>query len=260
MPRIYSTPARRSPSLFRRLFALVRLCVWVGVLGGAGYFLFFSGRFALQTVSVEGSVLTDPETVKAAVQPGSNLLFLNKQAVSSKVLRDPIITSVRVLRGLPDEVRLVVQERESALVWETGTSLVVLDTDGVAIAQFTKENFPLPGTSAGDVLGVLPKVTDSKALPVTVGRPVVSPVFIRFIQQSQQALGEYLPELTVERYEVIDSTYDVTLIAGQGMRVQLNTLTEAPVQIRNLTRLVRQEKATFSSQVDLRIGRWAYVR
>jgi hypothetical protein len=69
-----------------------------------------------------------------------------------------------------------------------------------------------------------------------------------------------LPTYVIDHFEVAGTTYDVTMVTKSGLRVQLGSLGDASVQIRNLTRLERDGKLIGVTSVDLRVDRWAYVK
>ena len=106
----------------------------------------------------------------------------------------------------------------------------------------------------------LPLVVDTKALPVQLGKQPAGSTFVSFVAAVNSQLTTLLPSLTIDHFEISDSTYELTLISKQGMQVQFNTLGDAGVQSRNLVRLVQQHDVNLtSSKVNLQVDRWAYV-
>lgn len=259
MPKIYGNLQAPKPA-YRSLFGLLRNFLWLGVLAAAVYGIWLSGWFSVRQVEVEGSLLTSRESVENLVPLGTNIWFISKDELSSRILDDTRIEAVDIYRGLPDSLRIVVHERQPSLIWVTGTNQVLIDDQGLSFASFESQQFPTPDSELGKKLAVVPRVVDIKALPVKLDRQVVSPIFITFIHNATKELANALPQVTIDRIEITDSTYDVAFVAKEGLRVYFNTLSDAGVQVRNLSLLVKQNKATLASQVDLRIDRWAYVR
>jgi hypothetical protein len=222
--------------------------------------VFLGPWFTVRDVVVEGSRFTEEGVIRAAVPAGTSIWLLSKDEITSRLLQDTRIESVAILRGLPDTIKVVVHERTPSLIWLSGELQTVLDQSGVAFAQYASAAFPAPGTRLGDGLANVPRVTDTKGLPVTVDQQVVGPTFISFADEVRTLIAAALPDLEIDHIEIADTTYDITVVAKQGMRVQFNTLADPGIQVRNLTRLVHQQKAGYSSQVDLRIDRWAYVQ
>lgn len=259
MPKIYGNLQPRRLS-FAGFFRFLRVILWLAAGVGAVYAIWYSGWFRIRKVEVEGTYFSSAEAVKAAVPIGKNIWFISKEQLISQILINPVIVGVTVFRGIPDSVRVVVEERKPALIWISGENSLVLDEYGVGFAVFTPETFPSPDSPLDKLLATTPRVTDTKSLPVTLGKSIVSPTFIQFLEGVQKELVTYLPEVSLDHLEIADTTYDLTLVAKQGLRVQFNTLGNPGTQVRNLTRLIRQNKAALNSQVDLRVDRWAYVK
>jgi hypothetical protein len=259
MPKIYGSvekPRRDFSSVirfFKRLFGAI-------LIVGCIYFFFFGPFFRVRTVEVEGAVLTSSTQFSDLVPRGGSLWLFSENSIIQKVLENPLVLSAEVFRGIPSTVRLVIQERTPAVAWYTGTTVVLLDADGFAFQAFTPDKLPSASSVPGKTIAAIPHVYDTKALPVALNGQTASATFVHFVDVTQTQLKEYLPTLDFNRIEITDSTYDVTFVSTQGMRVQMNSLGDAGVQVRNLTRLVHQQKVTATSQVDLRIDRWAYVK
>jgi cell division septal protein FtsQ len=259
MPKIYGD-LHKEPFSWVGILRGLQVALWLGAAICLVYAVAFSGWFTVRTIMVQGTVLTSSSRVKELIPTGTNVLAISTDSVSQRLLTDKRIESIAVLRGLPNSLRVIVKEKEPALLWISGTAANLVDRDGFVFATYSEADFPDPASPAGQLLSKVPKVRDDKALPATLDKQVVSPRFITFLADTQVQLANYLPELKVDHIEVVDTTYDVTFFAKQGMQVQFNTLGDSGVQVRNLTRLIHQQKATFASRVDLRIDRWAYVQ
>lgn len=261
MPQIYGSlhkPERRFSwsiiwSLFKILFGMGSVALVV-------YTLFMSPVFSVKTVEVQGVAFNDPATVKATVPQGGNIWRLPVGQIEQEVLQLPSVESVQVLRGLPNTVRIVVTEKRPALRWVSAGTLSLIDESGTVFSQYPVASVPATGTSVGDVLATALLITDSQNLPVALHREVVSVSFVQFVSVVRDNLATSLPELTIDRFEIGATTYDLTLYAKQGMKVQFNTLADPAVAVRNLTRLIKNYHVQLTQQVDLQIDRWAYVR
>lgn len=259
MPKIYGNlqkPRRSYAGLARFVSSLF----WVAVAGCLLYVVFFSGWFSVRKVDVQGTSLVSADQIKGLVPTGDPIWFFPKERVSSQIMVDPRIQSVDILKGLPDSIRVVVHERQPALAWTSGSNLTLLDVTGLAFAQYPLVSAPSPSTPAGTLISTLPKVQDTKSLPVSLGQSVVAGGFTAFVAEVSKQMGILLPTVPVDHFEVADTTYDVTIVTKPGMQVRLSSLADPGVQIRNLSRLVQQKKVTTTSKVDLRIDRWAYVQ
>jgi len=261
MPRIYGSlqePERTSP--LRTIGVFFRFFVLLALISAAGWALFFSPWFQVTDVEVDGAAFVSADSVRAQVPLGGNIWRLQAKTIEAKVLTNPVVESVEVLRGIPHTVRVVVHERPPMALWTSGSTVSVLDPQGIAFEQFPMTGLPAATTPLGAALAKNPRVVDTKSLPVAADQTVVSPVFIGFIQQCQTQLAALLPQLTIDHYEVANTTYDLTLVTKQGMTVTFNTLADPGVQVRNLTRLVKEKNVPLTAKVNLSIDRWAYVQ
>lgn len=259
MPKIYGNveQPRRSFAGVGRFF---KMLLWVLLGAGAIYALFFGPFFRIRTVEVEGATLTSGDQFAKLVPKGDSLWTFPESDIIKQVMANPLVLSVGVFRGIPSTVKLVLQERKPELAWHSGTSVVLLDADGYAFQSFAQDNLPALSTPAGKAIAAIPHIYDTKSVPVSLNTQVASSTFVQFVTSTKEQLTTDLPTLNFDRIEITDTTYDVAFITKEGMHVLMNSAGDAGVQVRNLTRLVHQQKVAFNSQVDLRIDRWAYVR
>lgn len=260
---------RQMPKIYGNLQKPKRSYAWLGVLlkrtallligAAAVYGLFFSGFFTIKKVEVEGAVFSDSGQISKYVRIGAPIWSISPGEIRSQIVQNDAIDSAAVLRGIPDSVKIIVKEKSPRLLWVSGSTTAVLDDTGTIFTTFSSDGIPSSETSLGKVLATVPKVVDTKALPIQPDHQVVSTNFITFVGNVKTQLASYLPEVTIDHLEIVDTTYDVTVITSQGMQVQFSTLADPAVQVRNLTRLVKQGKASLTAKVDLRIDRWAYV-
>ncbi len=259
VPRIYGDlqkPKRDWRKLRRVLrYVLVLLLVYVGY-----YVIFESSVFAVTQVEVQGAQVAEPRAIQALVPLGGNIWRLNEDQVAKTIKDSQPVLTVQVLRGIPHTVRVVVTERTPVIRWQVGDSMYLLDADGIAFMVYPVSTPPSPETSFGQLLLQVPLVNDSKQVPVSIGDVVVSHLFEQFLVKVTGELRSYLPAYELQYIEIADASYDVTLVIAGGMRVQMSSLADAAIQVRNLARLQRDGKLKTNSQVDLRIDRWAYVK
>ncbi len=259
MPKIYGSlqKPRRDWSFFFRTVKQVSLGIGAILLL---YAVFFGPFFRVRKVDIQGVILSNPDELSKSVPLGGSIWFLPKDTILKGIAQDPLVTNVSILRGIPDTLRLVITERQPAFVWVSNGMSILVDSQGIAFTQYTQDTLPDVASSAGAKIASLPHVVDTKNINVTLGKPLVGRTFISFIEVLQTDFLTDLPGVHVTSAQVGNSTYDLTVFTKEGMQVQFNTLGDAGVQVRNLTRLVHQNKVnTASSHVDLRIDRWAYV-
>jgi hypothetical protein len=258
MPKIYGNLQKPSRS-YVGFFRFFKLFLWLGVVGLGWYAVFASDFFAVKKVEVEGTKFVSSAAIAENIPLGTNIWLLPKDTAAASIMENNTVESVAILRGIPNSVKIVVREREPAALWISGATATVLDGDGFSYVQFKTEELPLPESETGQVLASLPRIQDTKGLPLEMGQKVVGKTFVDFIVGVNADLARLVPDLHFDHFEIADTTYDVTWVAKEGARVQFNTLSDHGVQARNLARMYDQKKMTQTSKVDLRIDRWGYV-
>lgn len=107
--------ARRSLRALARVLALGLCLAALAVTGMAvGHWLRTAPLFAVRTVEVQGARRLSRATVLAAagIEPGANLLALDREAIEDRVEALPGVRLARVVRRLPNRVAVVLEERE----------------------------------------------------------------------------------------------------------------------------------------------------
>jgi cell division septal protein FtsQ len=260
MPKIYGNlqPQQRKVSLSGvRVFLKRSIPYLIGV--AVIYLLVVSAAFKVKRVEVRGVSLLNPSDIQALVPTGGSIWLFPKNAVANDILKNPTVSQVRILRGLPDSIRVDITEREARAFWVTGTKGSVLDNQGEVFEQYELSNMPDPESLPGKTIASIPHIIDESGLGAESGQKVASTLFLDFVRDTSQQLATYLSARKAVEYRVGVTTYDVTMALDNGLLVELNSLGDAGVQIRNLARLDRDGKLVGAQVVDLRIDRWAYV-
>lgn len=258
MPRIYGNLQREQRD-FRPFLKKFIPYLWTGVGLVVLYVLFFGSIFRVRTVEVQGVTLSNPDEIRNSVPLGGSLWAIPTAEIRQEIMTSQPVREVRILRGLPSSIRLIVQEEEPVVAWVSAGQLSLLDEQGVAFLQYPEQSLPPIETALGHKIASLPRVVDTQNLPVEIGKKVVSASFVSFVKLSLENLQHYVPDYTWEKAEVSTTLYDITFVGPTGLKVAMNTLADSGVQVRNFTRLVQAEKVMPNSFVDLRIDRWAYI-
>ena len=258
MPRIYGNLQREQRD-WRPFWRFLRRLAALGGFALILYFFFFSKVFTVRTVQVQGAVISDAQAIAALVPTGESIWRVPDAQIRQNIMRTQPVVGVTIFKGLPNTIRVVVQEGGPTVSWQTGNDLYLLDKNGIPFFHYALNQLPAAGSPADALLARLPKVLDTKNLPVVLDSPVVSTGFVSFITNFQTQLAKYLPDQKLQQFEVADTTYDVTARFGSGVSVLLSSTGDAGAQVRNFDRLLNQTTLPQNAQVDLRIDRWAYV-
>lgn len=213
------------------------------------YFIFFSGKFTIKEVMVEGNKLVLSENMSSYVKKGSNIIFLNSADLRKIILAEnPQIKDVQVIRGIPDAVKIIVLEHENKIIWQTGGAKYLLSTQG----EVTKK------IEEGEVFDY-PLVNDSKNIPVNLGTNIVSPNFIAFMININQNFFE-ATNIKPTYFEIPQTTFDLYLYTEAGFYVKFNSMRSSTKQLENLKKVLVEKRSDVHEYVDLRIDGWAYYK
>ena len=105
----------------------------LGVLGWLLVWFFVSNRFYVNHVVVEGNQRVSDEAVVAASGVyGYSIFWVNPGKVAEEITASlPPIRTVRVRYGLPNVVRLAVEEQGKHIMWLVGDQRYWVDDDGI---------------------------------------------------------------------------------------------------------------------------------
>jgi cell division protein FtsQ len=142
-PRISTDPriSRRRKGVVRsRRRRALATAASVGVVAGLAWLAFFSPLLEVERVVVVGGRHVSAEDVEAvAGLDRDNLLLLSTERVAQRVRRLPWVRRARVIRHLPDTVRVRVKERRPAMVLSTTRGRWTLDQEGRVLGRGAAE-------------------------------------------------------------------------------------------------------------------------
>lgn len=231
-----------SYSFIKHIFYI--LCLFTLV-----YFIFFSSFFALSDMIIEGTSNVSKDEILNLIPKGKNIFLLKSRDLENEILdRFPEIESVQIYRGVPNAIKVVITERDSKLVWQSGEQRYLISSQG----DITKKIDP-------SVASDLPLVIDKKNIPVVLGDQLVSPNFVAFVNN---VYSTFFTTINIKplRFEVDETTFDINLYTDAGFYVKLNTMRSSKKQLDNLKLVLDSKRQDIHEYVDLRIDGWAYYK
>ncbi len=233
----------------RRLLALTLLLVGLVLL---------VNWFKISQISVAGTRALSPTDIKNQTQDQlnhhplwRNLLSINGSKLGSELVAGNVrLKSVSVKARWPHGLVVTVVERQPALVWRTGETNYLVDSEGSVIG-------PADVAAAG-----LPTVVDSTNLPAAAGRVVVSPRFVSFTtaivgglpaQTALKVAELRVPDTTTELYAKVDKGYTIKFDTTKDPADQLNKLKTVLAELKRLSK-------TPAEYIDLRVEAKAYYK
>ncbi len=147
-------PIRRASAGLTPVRAGALLAALAGV--AAVYGLAASGAFTANRTTVSGATWTAEERIveALAIPEGTNVFTIRTSDLEAAVSAIPAIADATVTIALPDEVRVVVTEREALLAWKVGDRRFLVDGDGKLFAEL--------GDDASEAAAELPVIDDAR--------------------------------------------------------------------------------------------------
>jgi hypothetical protein len=137
-----ATPIRRRTPAVRRRSAGISptragaaLALVLAAL--AIYAVSTASAFGFERLDVRGERYVDEDTIRGlvSVPPGTNLFRLSTATIEERIVGLPPIKEATVAVSLPDTVVVRVEEREPVLAWHVGERRLLVDAEGVVVAE-----------------------------------------------------------------------------------------------------------------------------
>lgn len=251
-PQVFRTeprPKKQPIGLLRwrptRRFVLVT--IGLSVVVGLVWLVTASALFRIADVVVLGEAT--PATRDALRNlTGRNLLFLKEQQLLTDLMAtDPSLASLRIVRGFPDHLQVLIERRHPALVWQVGETAWAIDSSGVAFGLD-------PTTTVG-----IPRILDAHGQPVSTGEQLLSADFVAFAREAF-AQGPVVIGGAIDHGEVGETTFHLSLVTEWGWSIVVDTTRPIGGQYANLGLLLAGHRADIHEYVDLRLAGKAYLK
>jgi hypothetical protein len=132
---------RRTPAVRRRSAglsptragaALALVLAALAIYGAAT-----ASAFGFARLEIRGERYVDEGEVRAlvGVAPGTNLFRLSTSAIEDRIVGLAPVKTAAVMVSLPDTVVVRIEEREPVLAWHVGERRLLVDAEGVVVAE-----------------------------------------------------------------------------------------------------------------------------
>lgn len=172
------------PGFFRTAWSLTKLALGVVlvvaasglVAWGAHRYALTSPRFAIRQIEVKGGKRKAEDQIArvAGVKRGDNVFAVDTSASEQKLLADPWVKHVKVVRVLPSTVNIEIEEREASALASIGDRLYLVTREGEPFKPVEEgDPFDLPvltGVTAEDLLRDRARAIERVALGLEVVR------------------------------------------------------------------------------------------
>lgn len=239
---IEPTPVLKPKTLAKlKVIAAVTLIV----LAGLAWLLFFSPYFEVKEVSIEGEVSTAAQAIINQLKGRNIFLIGGKKAEQDLQQKQPWIKSIKIIRGIPDTVRVRLIERDAAFGWKTQEKTYLVDKDGVIFKEVVETKLSV--------------VADNRNVPIELGKNIVTIDFIDFIESLRKALP-LQTDLKVAGLQVDETTFHIAVATDRGFRIIFDTLRPLQQQLDDFNLVYNEKKDEIKEYADLRVDGYVYYK
>ncbi len=223
------------------------------------WLIFFTKTFSVVSVTTVDTNQNTESDIRAITDKhqGKNILFIQTDQIEQQILREvPQVRDVHILRKLPGTLKIIVQEKDPALLLISNGSYYFVDAQGIAYANASLDL--LPGV-------VLPTVkTADASAQVIIGARAVDASFVDFIAEVQEDLPDIVHGQIGEIHIPSLAAREVHFFLDRNWKIMMDTTRSAASQLTILSQLlassVPAEEQQTLQYIDLRIPNRVYYK
>lgn len=248
LSKIY-LPTPKPKREIRFPWKVIKIVFLMGILSVSGWFLFYSPYFMIKNVKVEGSknegVINLCQNIK-----GQNLWLFNKKKLEGNLLKYAEVRNVSIRRWPSGTVIVKIEEKIEGLIWKTQDKKYLVTSDGVVLKEVTESN--------------LPEISDSKNLPVLIGKQVATPLFIQFVRDLSFNFMPKTGLVLKNIYIPSETTFEIVALTehqgGSSFKVIFDTEGDLEKQLENMIKVYQIKQDEVKEYMDLRIEGRVYYK
>ncbi len=225
---------------------------WVVVIFSLSVLLwwFFASQvFIVKDIIYEGEP-SEPIVEKIETLRGKNILLLKiDELIAGWQGELPIIKSLVIYRGLPDTLRVNVEERDKAIVWQSKEEYYFIDTSGVAYER----------AEGGKKESYLPIVDDSN-INVELGNRIVSSDFVTTVQKIIDELPAKINNESIEEIHVGESTFSIAVLTSSNITIKFDITQSVNAQLEAVRYVYSEKRGDVKQYIDVRVLGKAYIK
>ncbi len=211
------------------------------------YLIFFCGFFKIKNIEFVGSPSDEVKTELNQLI-GHNIFSFSAKSLEQKlVVENKNLAGVKIYRGIPDTIRIVMDDRVPKIIWQSGSHQYLVDNNATIYKEITVNSMPS-----------LPVVIDLNNLVVQNLSTVATPDFVAFIQSANDALTK--ANIKITNFEVSETTFQVTVVTDKNIRIILNTMRPLSEQIDAFNQVFTAHQNEIKEYIDLRVEGRVYFK
>jgi len=215
---------RVSPRIFKILilFFIAVICI---------YFFLCSSFFNIDKITVTSvEKVSKAEIIEiSGIERGNNIFKIDNRLCARSIEIHPMVKDVKIIRSLPREIKIDVEERKMWAVLPYNDTFLCLDPEGICIdrmVNFAPEGYCLI------TLDILPEC-------VNLGHAVVSPG-IEVIRQIYEALPEESRK-NISEFHYISGENEVIIFTIKGTEIKFGNLDRLEEKVKMIAQIFSME-------------------
>ena len=236
-PGIY-IPTPKPKKEFKFPFSWIKITFLFAVLISLIYLFFFSSFFAIKTVRIYG---TGNQEIINSVQKikGQNLWLFDKKELSSELLKFAEINGVKISRWPLNTIKINITEKKQGIIWISQNKFYLIDEDGFVMKEVIES----------ESLKDLPKVVDTKNIPIGKDAQVVNSAFVNFIKNLSSEFTQKT-DLKLVEIDVPESIFEIN-VKIESIYFKMDPMGDLGIQLDYAEKAYREKKNEIKEYVDL---------
>lgn len=243
VPKFFTTPQEKKEYYPSKIWKVLLICLTIFV--ALIIIFFFSPLFKIKNVEVVSPVNLDQVNSFFDTFKGKNIFLVDTSKTKSNVqIKFPEVLDLQISKGIPNMLRVKVNQYEPKIVWVSSGEKYLADENGVIFQKGSADN--------------LPQVLDSKNLPVEILKPVAINNFVEFVSEISEKMST--GDLVVDHYEVNETTFQVTAVTKNNLKIIFDTTRPAQDQIVAAQKVYTEHKEEVKQYLDVRVEGKVYYQ
>lgn len=238
LPKVFTTPKeqekrRQFPKILKILIVLIILII------GLDYLFLYSSIFVVKNIVIDSSLPSEVSSLLEKIK-GQNIFLINVNNLQKEILtKYPDLEKIKFRRGLPNTLRISAESSLAKIIWQSQGHSFLVNDDGYIFKE---------------VEGVadLPRVLDSKDLPVKISDQVASANFIDFLDEVSSKFSAKTG-FKIINFKVSETIFQVEALTDQGWIIKFDTTRAVDDQLDALSQLLAEHKADLHEYADVRV-------
>ncbi len=244
-PKIYSPPKekeeRKIPKIIKVLIFLVILVI------ALIYILLLSPLLQIKKIEIVGNLPSDNQDYLNQFK-GQNLFFVKSGKISSTLQNKfPEFLNIEVLKGIPNILKVQIEEREVKIIWQSQSRYFFVDADGLAYKE-----------TNSDSIANLVQVVDNKNIEVIPPQQIATTNFTASILNLNAEIKT--AGFEIKQFEVNDTIFQVSALTSAGFKIIFDTTRSLSDQVEAFSQVYRDHKDEIKEYVDIRVEGKVYYK